>query len=50
MTREWRYFHTPNHIFEVGSSQDAIEVLAALFHDLEIECIRKNKHEIGSRE
>ena len=34
MTGPWRYFHTPNHIFEVGSSQDAIEVLAALFHDL----------------
>ncbi|OZH53117.1 hypothetical protein AFK68_19835 [Hydrocoleum sp. CS-953] len=34
MTGPWRYFHTPNHIFEVGVSQDAIEVLAALFHDL----------------
>lgn len=34
MTGPWRYFHTPNHIFEVGNSQDAIEVLAALFHDL----------------
>ncbi|MEM1169324.1 MAG: hypothetical protein AAGJ08_09700 [Cyanobacteria bacterium P01_H01_bin.35] len=34
MTGPWRYFHTPNHIFEVGGSQDAIEVLAALFHDL----------------
>ncbi|NEQ40431.1 MAG: hypothetical protein F6K40_31055 [Okeania sp. SIO3I5] len=34
MTGPWRYFHTPNHIFEVGGSEDAIEVLAALFHDL----------------
>ncbi|MCL2923140.1 MAG: hypothetical protein MGF17_00515 [Trichodesmium sp. MAG_R04] len=34
MTGPWRYFHTPNHIFEVGNSQDATEVLAALFHDL----------------
>lgn len=30
----WRFFHTPQHIFEVGGEQDAIEVLAALFHDL----------------
>ncbi|MGK7921157.1 MAG: hypothetical protein AB4080_14230 [Trichodesmium sp.] len=34
MTGPWRYFHTPNHIFEVGGSEDAIEVLAALFHDV----------------
>lgn len=40
MTGPWRYFHTPDHIFEVGGSfeiggsVDAIEVLAALFHDL----------------
>lgn len=34
MTGPWRYFHTPEHIFEVGASGDAIEVLAALFHDL----------------
>ncbi|MDX2099825.1 MAG: hypothetical protein SFW36_18755 [Leptolyngbyaceae cyanobacterium bins.59] len=34
MTGPWRYFHTPEHIFEVGESGDAIEVLAALFHDL----------------
>lgn len=33
MTGPWRYFHTPEHIFEVGGSE-AIEVLAALFHDL----------------
>ncbi len=34
MTGPWRYFHTAEHIFEVGESGDAIEVLAALFHDL----------------
>ncbi len=34
MTGPWRYFHTPDHIFEVGGSTNAIEVLAALFHDL----------------
>jgi hypothetical protein len=34
MTGPWRYFHTPDHIFEVGGSEDAIEVLAALFHDI----------------
>jgi len=34
MTGPWRYFHTPEHIFEVGGSQDAVEILAALFHDL----------------
>ncbi|XGV95557.1 MAG: hypothetical protein ACAF41_22790 [Leptolyngbya sp. BL-A-14] len=34
MTGPWRFFHTPEHIFEVGESGDAIEVLAALFHDL----------------
>ncbi|HEY9621547.1 MAG TPA: hypothetical protein V6C78_14390 [Crinalium sp.] len=38
MTGPWRFFHTPEHIFEVGGSVDdsgdAIEVLAALFHDL----------------
>ncbi|WP_204103583.1 MULTISPECIES: hypothetical protein [Spirulina sp. CCY15215] len=34
MTGPWRYFHTPDHIFEVGGSANAIEVLAALFHDL----------------
>lgn len=34
MTGPWRYFHTPNHLFEVGGNSDAIEVLAALFHDL----------------
>lgn len=34
MTGTWRYFHTPEHIFEVGGSQDPIEVLAALFHDM----------------
>jgi hypothetical protein len=34
MTGPWRYFHTPEHIFEVGHEGDAIEVLSALFHDL----------------
>lgn len=34
MTGPWRFFHTPQHIFEVGGSKDPIEVLAALFHDL----------------
>jgi hypothetical protein len=34
MTGPWRYFHTTEHIFEVGETGDAIEVLAALFHDL----------------
>ena len=40
MTGPWRYFHTPEHIFEVGGTQypievqDPIEILAALFHDL----------------
>ncbi len=34
MTGPWRYFHTTEHIFEVGGSVEPIEVLAALFHDL----------------
>lgn len=34
MTGPWRYFHTPEHIFEVGGSVNPIEVLSALFHDL----------------
>lgn len=34
MTGAWRFFHTPEHIFEVGGSQDPLEVLAALFHDM----------------
>ncbi len=34
MTGPWRFFHTPEHIFEVGGDDDPIEVLAALFHDL----------------
>ncbi|WP_044246428.1 hypothetical protein [Chondromyces apiculatus] len=34
MTGPWRYFHTPDHIFEVGGNEDPIEVLAALFHDI----------------
>lgn len=34
MTGPWRYFHTPDHIFEVGGSEDPIEAIAALFHDV----------------
>ena len=34
MTGPWRYFHTPEHIFEVEGAEDALEVLAALFHDV----------------
>ncbi len=34
MTGPWRNFHTPEHIFEVGASGDAIEVISALFHDM----------------
>lgn len=33
MSGAWRFFHTPEHIFEVGESGDAVEVLSALFHD-----------------
>ncbi|NES81390.1 MAG: hypothetical protein F6K10_08230 [Moorea sp. SIO2B7] len=34
MTGRWRLFHTPEHIFQVGGTENAIEVLAALFHDV----------------
>lgn len=34
MAGPWRYFHSTDHIFEVGGYKDAIEVLAALFHDI----------------
>jgi len=34
MSGPWRYFHTPEHIFEVGEAGDATEILSALFHDL----------------
>ena len=34
MSGPWRYFHTSEHIFEVGESGDEIEILSALFHDL----------------
>ena len=34
MDSPWRYFHSTQHIFEVGGDGDAIEVLAALFHDV----------------
>ncbi len=33
MTGQWRVFHTPDHIFRVGSGGDAIEIISALFHD-----------------
>lgn len=34
MTGTWRYFHTTEHIFEVGGTDDPIEILAAFFHDM----------------
>lgn len=34
MTGPWRCFHSPEHVFAVGDSTDAIEMLAALFHDI----------------
>ena len=34
MSGPWRYFHTPEHIFEVGGDEDPLEMLSALFHDL----------------
>lgn len=34
MMGPWRFFHTPEHIFDVGGNEDAIEVMAALFHDI----------------
>jgi hypothetical protein len=34
MTGQWRSFHTPEHIFDVGAGGGPVEVLAALFHDL----------------
>lgn len=34
MSGPWRYFHNPEHILVVGGSEDPIEVLAALFHDV----------------
>lgn len=34
MTGTWRYFHTTEHIFEVGGEEDPIEILAAFFHDM----------------
>lgn len=33
MAGKWRYFHTLDHIFMVGHSDNPLEVLAALFHD-----------------
>ena len=34
MIGPWRFFHNPEHIFDVGGNKDAIEVMAALFHDI----------------
>ncbi len=34
MTGPWRFFHTPQHIFDVGGNDDPIEIIASLFHDL----------------
>jgi hypothetical protein len=34
MTGTWRFFHTPEHIFEVGGNDDPIEIISALFHDM----------------
>ncbi|MGD1852278.1 MAG: hypothetical protein ACFCBU_17390 [Cyanophyceae cyanobacterium] len=34
MSGPWRYFHTPEHIFEVGGDEAPLEMLSALFHDL----------------
>jgi hypothetical protein len=34
MTGPWRFFHTPQHIFDVAGNKDGIEILAALFHDV----------------
>ncbi|MEG3841492.1 hypothetical protein QT986_14840 [Microcoleus sp. herbarium14] len=34
MLGPWRFFHNPEHIFDVGGDEDAIEVIAALFHDI----------------
>jgi hypothetical protein len=34
MTGQWRHFHTTTHVLEVGNSDNAIEMLAGLFHDL----------------
>jgi hypothetical protein len=33
MSGQWRLFHTPDHIFQVGLGGDDIEVISALFHD-----------------
>lgn len=34
MTGPWRQYHTPQHLFDVCDSDDPVEVLAALFHDV----------------
>ncbi|MGB3695721.1 MAG: hypothetical protein WA999_23665, partial [Spirulinaceae cyanobacterium] len=34
MTGAWRYYHNTEHILKVGGTDNPIEVLAALFHDI----------------
>jgi hypothetical protein len=34
MLGPWRFFHRPEHLFDVGGEDNPIEILAALFHDL----------------
>lgn len=34
MSGQWRFFHTSEHIFDVSENGDAIEVIAAFFHDV----------------
>ncbi len=34
MMGPWRFFHSPEHLFDVGGTDYPIEILAALFHDL----------------
>ena len=34
MIGPWRFFHNPEHIFDVRGDEDAIEVMVALFPDI----------------
>ncbi len=34
MIGPWRFFDNPEHIFDVRGDEDAIELMAALFHDI----------------
>ncbi|MBU6378658.1 MAG: hypothetical protein KJS95_09020 [Gammaproteobacteria bacterium] len=34
LTGPWRLYHTIEHIFDVGGSEDPLEIVAALFHDV----------------